>query len=230
MSRRAAIALGSNLGFKPGSNLGSNLGSDLGAGAGSDRERNPKSDRRPRPGPGSGLGSVLGSVLGSGLGSGLGTGSDAVASAGSRGAQLWAAVERIRELGRVVAVSSFRDTAPMGVVDQPRFLNGALLLETEMEAPDLMTALLEIERAMGRVREGAVAKGPRVIDLDLLLYDDLVAATAELTVPHPAMGERRFVLDPMAEIAPEMVHPVLGKTMVTMLEELRDAEGGSGGP
>ena len=158
-----------------------------------------------------------------GLGQVAGSGEVAVPG-GDREAQLWEAVERIRELGRVVAVSSFRDTAPVGVVNQPRFLNGALLLETEREAGALLGALLGIERSMGRVREGVVAKGPRGIDLDLLLYDDLVATTADLTVPHPGLGERRFVLEPMVEIAPDMVHPVLGKTMLTMLRELQDLE------
>lgn len=147
-------------------------------------------------------------------------GSNLPSAMGDREVNLREAVERVRALGRVTAISSFRDTAPVEVVDQPRFLNGALLLETEMGATQLMRALLEVERSMGRVRQGEVAKGPRVIDLDLLLYEDLVATTAELTVPHPAMGERGFVLEPMAEIAPAMVHPVLGKTMAAMLGEL----------
>ena len=83
-----------------------------------------------------------------------------------------------------------------------------------------MRGLLAVERAMGREREGAVAKGPRVIDLDLLVYDDVVMATEELTLPHPEMQERRFVLEPLAEIAPGMVHPVLGLTVQAMLERI----------
>ncbi len=126
----------------------------------------------------------------------------------------------MRGLGEVRAVSSFYDTEPVGYVEQPRFLNGALLLETELEPLELMRGLLEIERAMGREREGAVAKGPRVIDLDLLLYGDVVMETEELTLPHPEMQERRFVLEPLAEIAPEMVHPVLGVTVREMLAGL----------
>ena len=94
-------------------------------------------------------------------------------------------------------------------MDQPRFLNGAMLLETELEPLELMRALLEIERAMGRER--VVAKGPRVIDLDLLLYGDCVMETAELTLPHPAMQERRFVLEPLAEIAPDWFIRCLGR-------------------
>lgn len=156
----------------------------------------------------------------------IGLGSNLPAEGGGgREANLLEAVERLRELGRVVAVSRFRDTAPVEVVEQPRFLNGALLLETEMGPTELMEALLGVEAAMGRVRAEVVAKGPRVIDLDLLLFEDVVAATARLTVPHPAMGERLFVLEPMTEIAPAMVHPVLGKTMRTMFEELRDCGG-----
>jgi len=83
-----------------------------------------------------------------------------------------------------------------------------------------MRGLLGVERAMGREREGAVAKGPRVIDLDLLLYGDRVMETEELTLPHPEMQERRFVLGPLAEIAPEWVHPVLGVRVRELLAGL----------
>ncbi len=118
------------------------------------------------------------------------------------------------------AVSSFYDTEPVGYLEQPRFLNGALVMKTELEPGGLMRELLGVERAMGREREGAVAKGPRVIDLDLLFYDDVVMATEELTLPHREMQARRFVLEPLAEIAPEWVHPVLGVTVRAMLEEI----------
>lgn len=136
---------------------------------------------------------------------------------GDREANLWEAVQRLRELGEVKAVSSVYDTEPVGYLDQPRFLNAALLLETSLEPTDLMRALLEVEQAMGRERVGTVAKGPRVIDLDLLLYGQAVVNTTELTLPHPEMMERRFVLEPLAEIAPRMVHPVLGLTVGEML-------------
>lgn len=138
----------------------------------------------------------------------------------SREDSLREAIERMEELGRVMAVSTFHDTEPVGPVRQPRFLNAALLLETEMEPVELMRGLLEVERAMGRVRDPEVEKGPRVIDLDLLLFGERVMSTAELTLPHPAMTERRFVLAPMGEIAPEMVHPVLGKTVREMLQAI----------
>jgi 2-amino-4-hydroxy-6-hydroxymethyldihydropteridine diphosphokinase len=139
---------------------------------------------------------------------------------GDREANFQEAVRRIGALGEVRAVSSFYDTEPVGFLEQPRFLNGTLVLETELEPRALMRELLGVERAMGREREGAVAKGPRVIDLDLLLYRDVVMSTDELTVPHPEMQARRFVLEPLAEIAPEWVHPVMGVTVGTMLKRL----------
>jgi 2-amino-4-hydroxy-6-hydroxymethyldihydropteridine diphosphokinase len=137
---------------------------------------------------------------------------------GDREGNLREAVRRIGApgaLGKVKAVSSFYDTEPVGYLAQPRFLNGALLLETELEPVEVMRGLLDIEREMGRQR--SIAKGPRVIDLDLLLYGAVVMVTTELTLPHPEMHARRFVLEPLTEIAPGMVHPVLGKTVGEML-------------
>jgi len=139
---------------------------------------------------------------------------------GDREANLREAVRRIESLGEVRAVSSFYDTEPVGYLEQPRFLNGALLLETELSPMVLMRELLGVERAMGRERVGAMAKGPRVIDLDLLLYGDWVLWAEELVLPHPRMEERRFVLEPLAEIAPGWVHPVLGLTVREMLGRL----------
>ena len=140
-----------------------------------------------------------------------------------RGANLREAVRRIEKLGEVRAVSSFYDTEPVGHLEQPRFLNGALLLETDLNPRTLMQELLAVERAMGRERVGAIAKGPRVIDLDLLLYGDWVLWAEELILPHPRMEERRFVLEPLAEIAPEWVHPVLGVTVRELFERLGPA-------
>jgi 2-amino-4-hydroxy-6-hydroxymethyldihydropteridine diphosphokinase len=139
---------------------------------------------------------------------------------GDRDANLREAVRRIETLGEVKGVSSFFDTEPVGFVDQPRFLNGTLLLDTELGPQELMRGLLGVERAMGRERVGAVAKGPRVIDLDLLLYGDWVLWAEDLILPHPRMEERRFVLEPLAEIAPEWMHPVLGVTVRELLARL----------
>ena len=145
-------------------------------------------------------------------------GSNLESGFGDRAGNLREAIERIRTLGEVRVVSSFYDTEPVGYLSQPRFLKGALLLETGLAPLELMHGLLAVELAMGRER--VVAKGPRVIDLDLLLFGNVVMESEELVLPHPAMQERRFVLEPLAEIAPEMVHPVSGLTVGAMLERL----------
>ena len=129
-------------------------------------------------------------------------------------------MRRAGALGTVLRVSSFRETAPVGYVDQPDFLNGALVLDTVLEPVELLHGLLQIERAMGRDRAGIVAKGPRVIDLDLLLMEEVVMQTEELTLPHPALNERLFVLEPLAEIAPEMREPVSERTVEELLGRL----------
>jgi 2-amino-4-hydroxy-6-hydroxymethyldihydropteridine diphosphokinase len=116
---------------------------------------------------------------------------------------------------RVVAVSSFRETEPVGYVDQPRFLNAAAAVETELDARGLLDALLAVERGLGRTREGP-RFGPRTIDLDLLLFGDAEVDEPGLTVPHPRLHERAFVLEPLTELDPEMVVPGRGP-----LESLR---------
>ena len=136
---------------------------------------------------------------------------------GDREGNLREAVRRMGALGRVAAVSGFYDTEPVGYLDQPRFLNAAVLLETKLEPLELLHGLLGVEQEMGRDRANAPPKGPRVIDLDLLLYGELVMQSAELTVPHPAMHERAFVLAPLAEIAVGMLHPVLHRSIGELL-------------
>ena len=143
---------------------------------------------------------------------------------GDREAQLTAAIERIRRLGTVAKASSFYDTTPVGIINQARFLNAALQLETSIPAEPLMQELLRIERELGRDRSKSVPKGPRTIDLDLLLYDGAVLNVPGLTLPHPAMHEREFVLAPLAEIAPQAFHPTLKRSVAELLAHLKDAE------
>ena len=139
---------------------------------------------------------------------------------GNREANLREAVVRVREIGSVTAVSLFYDTAPVGYLNQPRFLNAALLLETALDPFALLPALLAIEQAMGRDRSAVPAKGPRILDLDLLLYDGLILETPELTLPHSAMHTRRFVLEPLAAIAPDLRHPTSGLLIADLLARL----------
>ena len=140
---------------------------------------------------------------------------------GDREANFRQAIASLKGLGEVKAVSSFYETDPVGYTDQPKFLNAAALLETELEPLPLLHALLEIERAAGRDRSTAPPKGPRTLDLDLLLYGDCVLSGPELTLPHPEMHMRRFVLEPLAEIAPLMRHPVLQQSIAALIHDLR---------
>ena len=136
---------------------------------------------------------------------------------GDRAANLQSAIEELSRFGKVAAVSSFYETEPVEFTKQPLFLNCAVSLATEQTPRQLLRALLEIERTMGRLR--TQQKGPRKIDIDILLFGDSSVNTATLTIPHPAMHERRFVLEPLAEIAPDARHPLLNKTA----RELRDS-------
>jgi 2-amino-4-hydroxy-6-hydroxymethyldihydropteridine diphosphokinase len=115
----------------------------------------------------------------------------------------------------VVAVSSLRETDPVGIVDQPRFLNGAAELRTELGPPELLDRLLAVESSLGRTRSGP-RFGPRTIDLDLLLYDDERIDQPDLEVPHPRLHERRFALEPLAELDPDLVVPGRGRVSALM--------------
>jgi 2-amino-4-hydroxy-6-hydroxymethyldihydropteridine diphosphokinase len=109
----------------------------------------------------------------------------------------------------VVEVSTLRETEPVGVVDQPRFLNGAVALDTELSARELLDLLLSVERRLGRTRSGP-RYGPRTVDLDLLLYADLELDEPGLTLPHPRLQERLFVLEPLHELDSELIVPGRG--------------------
>src|SRR6267154_4385185 len=137
---------------------------------------------------------------------------------GDREAQLRTAQARLSAVGRVVAVSSFYETEPVEFTRQPWFLNCAIAIETGNTPQQLMSGILHIETEMGRRR--IQKKGPRSIDIDILLFADTVMESKELTIPHPAMRQRRFVLEPLAEIAPQTLHPVFKKTIRELLDAL----------
>ena len=119
---------------------------------------------------------------------------------------------------RVVAVSTLRETDPVGFVDQPRFLNGAAELETTLPPQELLALLLAVERRFGRDREGAAPQGPRTLDLDLLLYESLEIDEPGLRIPHPRLHERRFVLEPLAELDPSLEVPGKGEVQALLAE------------
>ncbi len=143
---------------------------------------------------------------------------------GDRRANLEAAIQRLGEMGEVKSVSSFYETAPVEYTNQPDFLNCAVELETEKMPKQFLAATQAIEHDLGRRRpapgSGPRIKGPRTLDIDILIFGRALVKTAGLTIPHPAMHERRFVLEPLAEIAPELRHPVSKKTVREMLHAL----------
>ncbi|MBK9379850.1 MAG: 2-amino-4-hydroxy-6-hydroxymethyldihydropteridine diphosphokinase [Chitinophagaceae bacterium] len=124
------------------------------------------------------------------------------------------------QTGNIIAASSLYETAAWGNTDQPAFLNQAIMIETPLNARQLIRRILKIEKKMGRVREEKY--GPRLIDIDILLFNNEKHNYQFLKLPHPEMQNRRFALLPLAEIAPEIIHPVLKKTITELLQECKD--------
>lgn len=145
------------------------------------------------------------------------------ANLGDREANLRAARERLQERGvELERCSSLYETEPWGVRDQPRYLNAVCRGRTALSPQELLRLAKQVERDLGR-RPG-VRYGPRPVDVDILLYDDLALDTPDLTIPHPRLAERGFVLVPLAELAPELVVPGLGRTVRELLEGLGESE------
>jgi 2-amino-4-hydroxy-6-hydroxymethyldihydropteridine diphosphokinase len=152
----------------------------------------------------------------------IGIGSNLGSPAGPPAEIVNAAIESLATMGTILARSSLYRTAPVGYETQPAFVNAAVALRTSQDPERLLKCLLAIERSFGRDRASGIPKGPRTLDLDLLLIDNVIYESPSLVVPHPELPHRRFVLAPLAEIAPSLVHPVLTRTIRELLDELPD--------
>jgi len=141
---------------------------------------------------------------------------------GERMANLAAARNRINiDCGRITAISSIYETEAWGYKEQPAFLNQALAIETTLESEKLLEEILKIEIVLGRKRE--IPLGPRIIDIDIIYFNDEIINSSNLTIPHPSMADRKFVLMPLTEIAPAYIHPILLKTNEVLLKECGDS-------
>lgn len=141
---------------------------------------------------------------------------------GDRMANLTNAKKHIQQqIGNIELESSIYETAAWGQTNQPDFLNQALLINTQLNAADVMNKLLAIENLMGRIR--TIKLGPRTIDLDIIYYNNEVISTNLISIPHPKLAERKFVLEPLFEIAPNYLHPIFNKTNACLLKECGDS-------
>ena len=152
----------------------------------------------------------------------IGLGANLPSAVGSPEATLAAAASRLEFLGHIVARSSLYSTTPVGFADQPHFINAVIAIETELAPHTLLNKLLAVEREFGRDRTASFPNGPRTLDLDILLYDNLKFRDTDLEIPHPRLSARAFVLVPLAQIAPLAIDPTSGRTVGQLLQSLRE--------
>jgi 2-amino-4-hydroxy-6-hydroxymethyldihydropteridine diphosphokinase len=150
----------------------------------------------------------------------IGMGGNLASSAGPPEATLAAAARRLDSLEQLISRSSLYSTAPVGFAAQPRFINAVVALATKLGPRELLDALLAIEQDFGRDRIASIANGPRTLDLDILLFEDLEISEPDLKIPHPRLSERAFVLVPLNEIAPQVIVPGRGETVAQLLAAL----------
>jgi len=135
------------------------------------------------------------------------------------------AMREVARFASIEASSSLYETEPVGMEHQPYFINAVIRVNTPLSPYELLRALLGVESSMGRTRKGGISNAPRIIDLDILFYEDFIIESPHLVIPHPEAHKRRFVLAPLCEIAPRLVHPVLRRRSKELLEALQDGKG-----